>query len=190
MFLGYNYRIMLKRLTVLGIALIFLNPAWPQVVGDGGKKNQHSESGKSQSSAASPQCTCVVQVQPAPTKQAEDSKSKSYQWRELYAPANIPNWLLAVVGSLAVVAALKTLWAIRKQADLMDRQIAIQTTAMSQWVNIVPLGISKGVVPNGSGICEVSLQFEILNKTDYLMTILHIETNVRTNVHSHTRTVT
>ena len=60
---------------------------------------------------------------------------------------------------------------------------------MRQWVNIVPIGISKCVRPDKPGLCEVSLQFEIINKTNYLMTILRIETNIGANVHESTESM-
>src|SRR5208283_3803899 len=50
-------------------------------------------------------------------------------------------------------------------------------------------GISKCVRPDRPGLCEVSLQFEIINKTDYLMTILRIETSVGANVHESAESV-
>jgi hypothetical protein len=45
-----------------------------------------------------------------------------YQWRELYAPASVPNWVLAALAGWAGFMALGTLRAINKQAGLMENQ--------------------------------------------------------------------
>jgi hypothetical protein len=58
----------------------------------------------------------------SPPKQEKQENAKPYQWRELYAPANVPNWVLAIVALWAGIMALKTLRAIKQQADLMKAQ--------------------------------------------------------------------
>jgi hypothetical protein len=52
-----------------------------------------------------------------------------YQWKDLLAPANIPNWLLVIVGIVASRAAIKTLGRVKRQADLMNRQNAVAIAA-------------------------------------------------------------
>lgn len=86
-------------------------------------------------------------------------------------------------------AALVGAKAAQESAESALKQTDIQSVAMRQWVNIVPIGISKCVRPDKPGFCEVSLRFEIINKTDYLMTILRIETNVAAKAASSTKSV-
>jgi hypothetical protein len=69
---------------------------------------------------------CNVQIQEAPPKQAQEPDKKPYQWRELYAPANIPNWALAALAGWAGVMALRTLRGINKQAALMEKTLVLQ----------------------------------------------------------------
>ena len=52
-----------------------------------------------------------------------------YPWKDLLAPANIPNWLLVIVGIVASAAAIKTLQKVKRQADLMNRQNVVAITA-------------------------------------------------------------
>ena len=57
------------------------------------------------------------------------SSISGYPWKELLAPANIPNWLLVIVGIVASAAAIKTLGKVKRQADLMNRQNVVAITA-------------------------------------------------------------
>ena len=94
---------------------------------------------------------------------------------------------LAVILTFAVIG-----WQAdetRKAAKAALKQADIQAVAMRQWVNIVPIGIGKCVRPDKPGLCEVSLRFEIINKTNHLMTILRIETNIGADVASSTKSV-
>jgi hypothetical protein len=53
---------------------------------------------------------------------------------------------------------------------------------MRQWINIVPIGIS---IPRTlENPCEVTVQFEVVNKTDYLVTIKGVEFELIPNIHS------
>jgi hypothetical protein len=95
------------------------------------------------------------------------------------APANIPNWFLVAVGGITGWFVYKTLRAIKKQADLMDKQIALQSIGMSQWVNVEPVGT---VTPRTfEGSFEVTLKFVVRNRTDYLLTIKKIVAEVFTS---------
>jgi hypothetical protein len=86
-------------------------------------------------------------------------------------------------------AALVGAKAAQESAEAALKQAGIQSIAMRQWVNIAPVGISRCVRPDKPGFCEVSLRFEIINKTDYLMMILRIETNIGSNAHDSTQSV-
>lgn len=62
---------------------------------------------------------------PVPQEKKQDAKTPGYQWSELWAPANIPNWILCLVGGWAGLMALRTLKEIRVQAKYMERQTKI-----------------------------------------------------------------
>jgi hypothetical protein len=70
----------------------------------------------------------------------------------------------------------------RKASEASNRSIILQEAALRQWVNIVPLGI--GISPTLKNPCEVSVQFEIQNRTDYLITIRRVEYELVPNIHS------
>jgi hypothetical protein len=108
---------MLKSLATVGVLFLGCNFAQPQVVGNGSKQNQPTQASQTQG-----QSLPIPQVPNRPAKQEQAPQPKPYQWRELYAPANIPNWVLAIVAGWAGIMALKTLWAVKKQGDLMTRQ--------------------------------------------------------------------
>jgi hypothetical protein len=100
-------------------------------------------------------------------------------------PEGITTWAIIFTGFFIALQALET----HKAAEATRDSIRLQEAGMRQWVNIVPIRISRCVRPDRPGLCEVSLLFEIINKTDYLMTILRIETNVGANVHEFTKSV-
>jgi hypothetical protein len=72
-------------------------------------------------------------------------------------------------------------WETREAAEAARDSIRLQEGAMRQWVNIVPLRVH--VPPNFMESGEVTIQFEIVNRTDYLLTILKTEVEVMANVH-------
>jgi hypothetical protein len=106
-----------------------------------------------------------------------------------HTPFKDPNWVLVIVGSITCGVIGWQSWETRKAANAARDSIRLQEAGMRQWVNIVPVGISKCVRPDKPGLCEVSLRFEIINKTDYLMTILRIETDVGANVYESSKSV-
>jgi len=67
----------------------------------------------------------------------------------------------------------------RAVAQSAERQITLQSMAMRQWVNIEPVGT---VTPRTfEGRFEVTLQFVVRNRTDYLLTIKKIVAEVFTS---------
>jgi len=115
---------MLKRLAIFGLLLSCASGAWSQIPRNGSQQQQPTQTKDGESQPMTQPCVCTVKVENAPTKQASESEQKPshYPWRELAAPANIPNWLLVAVGVFAGWLALRTLKAIKRQADLMERQ--------------------------------------------------------------------
>jgi hypothetical protein len=129
---------MLKSLRVAAVVLVLINPAWAQVVGNGGDQNKKATSSPDGANSPGKFGNTASLGQDASSKQTEESKRKPYPWGELIAPANMPNWILAVIGGCAVLAALKTLWAIKRQADLMERQIALSINQQRPRLHLEP----------------------------------------------------
>jgi hypothetical protein len=171
-FLCYIFSIMLKSLVILAVLTLGLcHFARPQIVGEGGKQKQPTQTKGNQGQTPS-----IIQVPASPAKQEQDPQPKPYQWRELYAPANVPNWVLAIVAGWAGIMALMTLRAINKQADVMKIQADIQAATMLQWIDIETKGV-EGASPIGEPF-EIRLKFEAVNNTPYVLTIQKIVTNV------------
>lgn len=122
---------MLKHLLILAVlAGGIVYPAWPQVPRDGSKQNRPSQNKADEPNPTQPPHP-DLQVQTAAPKQEEGAKEKptSYPWKELLAPANIPNWVLCIVGSIAGGSAILTLNSIRRQANTMDKTAADARTS-------------------------------------------------------------
>jgi hypothetical protein len=117
-FLGYNFCIVRINLTIVAVFVGLTFAAYAHVPRDGSKPGNQSDASKNQS-----QSSTISQVHFAPAEEQKDENPKPYQWRELYAPANIPNWALAILAGWAGIMALKTLRAINKQADKMEGQL-------------------------------------------------------------------
>lgn len=124
---------MLKRLVIVGFLLGCISGAWPQIPRNGGQQNENSKTKGSKAQPAPQACSCNVQIQETPSndKQSSTPKPSGYPWRELYAPANIPSWVLALVGTLAAFAAIRTLRAIEAQVIEM-RSTGEQTDKLIQ----------------------------------------------------------
>lgn len=114
---------MLNRLVIAGFLLGCIGGAWSQVPRNGSGQDQKSQTNQNQPQTTRPNSLRFdAQVKAATEKQGTDSKPSSYPWRELYGPANIPNWVLCLIGGIASVAAFSTLTTIKRQADLMKEQ--------------------------------------------------------------------
>ncbi len=129
---------MLRGLRVVTFAVVLISPAWSQVVGSGGDQNKKSATSTDSGHAAGEVANPVTLRQDAAPKQAEESKYKPYPWSELRAPANVPNWILSAIGICAVFAALKTLWAIKRQADLLEKQIGLSINQLRPRLHLEP----------------------------------------------------
>lgn len=107
---------MLRRLTIVCVIFCFANGAWSQVPGNGGRQDQKPQGGQQASQSKPAIATVQIQQATDKEKQSANSKPHDYPWRELLAPANAPNAILAIIGFFGIIAALLTLGAIRKQA--------------------------------------------------------------------------
>ena len=115
---------MLKKLVVVGFLLLSLHLALAsaEVAGKRGKQSQSiSDKDHEAHSSSARGFSLNIELINQEQKPKADVK-KSYQWIELFSPANIPNWVLAVIAAWAGFMALKTLKAINRQADLMGNQ--------------------------------------------------------------------
>jgi hypothetical protein len=127
---------MLKCLAIFAMLVFgFVDLAWSQIPRDGSQQQKHTQEQQNNSNALQPS-TLGLQVQNITPKheQGSEQKPSEYAWRELYAPANVPNWVLAFLAGLAGCLAYKTLKAIKKQADIMERQTILteQTLVLTQ----------------------------------------------------------
>jgi hypothetical protein len=115
---------MLKRLVILVLLSVGLScGTWSQVPQDGSQQEKYAN--KQEGKAESVQSSAIAtKAQKGTSKQEQNSEQKPsrYLWRELYAPANIPNWVLAFFAGVAGWLAYKTLRAIKKQAEIMEAQ--------------------------------------------------------------------
>ena len=117
---------MLKRLAILGL-LVFGLVDWAgsQVPRDGSQQEKNDQE-KQKSVKTSQPPVPVVQAKSGPANQEQRlEKPSQYPWRELYAPANVPNWVLALLAGVAGWLAYITLRAIKRQAGHMERQTKI-----------------------------------------------------------------
>jgi hypothetical protein len=59
-----------------------------------------------------------IHLTPTEQKHSSQQESSNYPWKELLAPANVPNWVLCLVGAFASLAAFQTLKCISRQVDV------------------------------------------------------------------------
>ena len=119
---------MLKSLAILGLSIGLVNAVWLQVPRNGGHQDEKTQ--QDQNQASMPQLVSPPRIHTQQTtsdqKQDSNTESSGYQWHELLAPANIPNWCLMLVGIWAGGMAYWTLRNIEKQTD----QLKVQATLM------------------------------------------------------------
>jgi hypothetical protein len=80
-------------------------------------------------------------------KQTQGAERETYQWRDLYAPTNIPNWCLALVGIWAGGMAYRTLRTIEKQTDQLKVQADLMREQMDRGVQRERARLSLSVQP-------------------------------------------
>ncbi len=170
---------MLKWVGLAGVAVltaaIILVARYDQNYDKGSKGYDIKCEQPSQPTAASASLACTIQ----PSQDAEQSKSgPPWGYKLLAWPEGITAWLLM----LTLGAIIWQAWETRKAAEAAEKQITLQSAALRQWVNVVPLGID---IPRAlKNPCEVTVQFEVQNKTEYLVTIKEVEFELIPNIHS------
>lgn len=177
--MGYNWRIMWKRLAIPAVAVLLIAGITVAVY-----YQQHRNIGEGYDIKctqpevpASAPAEFACKVQPG-----QDAEQSHQGWNWLYVliawPEGITAWLLLLtLGAVGWQA-----WETRNAADASNRSIILQEAALRQWVNVVPLGV--GISRILQNPCEVSVQFEIQNRTDYLVTIKRVEYELIPNIHA------
>jgi hypothetical protein len=79
-----------------------------------------------------------------------------------FAPENLSSWVLVAVGIGGIAAALLTLRAIKRQADL-------QSVPMQQWVEKENWRTEVEHYDDGSG--QITISFDVYNRTDFVLTV-------------------
>ena len=109
----------MKILAITGISFWLVGGAWSQVPWNGSQQKQNPQ--EQQRAANPPKPIITFEAQNGASKQVQCSEKPSeYPWRELYAPANVPNWILALLAGIAGGLAYKTLRAIKRQVDTYE----------------------------------------------------------------------
>jgi hypothetical protein len=157
--------------------------AWSQIPRDGSHQNQKAQPTANQANATQPAPPAEVRANSTEELQRTSPKPTKYPWKELLAPANVPNWALFLVGLGGVYAALRTLKSIENQAILMNRQTGIQEAAMSQWVEALFTGITTRVAtkkPNSNNMetAAIELSGKVINRTPLPLTLKRVSVTI------------
>ncbi|HET6843832.1 MAG TPA: hypothetical protein VFK06_19450 [Candidatus Angelobacter sp.] len=159
---------MLKRLALkyLPMALLLI------LIGVVIYMSHYAESRKTENKENAEACSSKTAISPNDTgesTQKTDNPKHPPNWIKAFAwPDGVTVWALLL--TLLVIAWQST--ETRAAAQSAERQIGLQSTAMRQWVNIEP--IKTVTPPTFDNPVDVSLQFEVRNKTDYLITLKKI----------------
>jgi hypothetical protein len=113
----------LKHLAILGLLVVGLvYGAWSQVPSDGSQQQNNTQKKANPAQDTQP-VALAIQAQGGAHKQEKSTQEPpGYPWKELLAPANVPNWALVLVGGITGWFVYKTLRAIKKQAEIMEAQ--------------------------------------------------------------------
>lgn len=171
--MGYNFRIMLKSF-VAGIVVIVGLAIFVAVKDERSAQKSAQNATHLNKGAAS-----AVADENHSQENIQDSKWDSIGWSGFF---RWPNGTTAWAIILTLIAIAWQSDETRKAAESSEKQITLQSAALRQWVNVVPLGIS--IPPTLKNPCEITVQFEIQNKTDYLVTIKGVEFELIPNIHS------
>jgi hypothetical protein len=120
-------------IAVIAVVNIVIVPIEGQTKGaDTGSNQTQSAAAKKQE--ATPATTSVNAInEQAPTQQGKGAKAESNRYFErLVAPENAPNLVLCVVGIAGIGIGICTLCSIRKQADVMEKQLGAMKEAERQ----------------------------------------------------------
>jgi hypothetical protein len=176
------FSIMLKLLAIL-IVLTAGLVAHTQIPRNGGQQKE-AQTTDSQGQSANQPCLCNIQVQEGSPKQAQEPQAKPYQWRELYTPANIPNWVLAALAGWAGFMALRTLGAIKDQTkvakDAADAALLSAQVVINAERGRIVLKIEKHGLPGEPGKAAFAVVALNKGRTPVKVTTFGIPTEIAT----------
>ncbi|MGA7829816.1 MAG: hypothetical protein WCA21_02525 [Terracidiphilus sp.] len=168
---------MLKRLVLQYWPLVLLLVLIVAILGMSRYAEHRKAENQEYAQASGPEAT----VTPSETdKGGKPTKKPKYppSWVDTFAwPEGVTGWALFLTLLVIAWQSVET----RRAAQSAERQTTLQSAALRQWVNVVPMGID--ISRKLENPCEVTLQFEILNKTDYLVTIKGVEFELIPNIH-------
>jgi hypothetical protein len=176
--LGYNWRIMWKRLAILGggaliVAVILMAVYYQQrnAVGEGYNIKCVQPS---QPPSAAASLTCKIY----PSQDTDDGKPKPPWWNVLLAwPEGITAWLLLLTLSAIVWQA----WETRRAAKATEKSVDLNAAANSQWIKLKLLDmyseVEKGE-PDPPSSITLRCRLAILNPSTQPLTLHKVKVDI------------
>jgi hypothetical protein len=169
---------MLKRLAILTVVVF-------AAVGVSGQPNQ-AATGNQQKSQPKIQAVLATGSNQSADTHTGTANDDPPEW---HAAIKRPEWWLVGAAFLTLFYLAKQARETRKAAEATVESakatrdsIRLQEAGMRQWVNVVPICVA--ISRKLEDPCTVMLKFEIVNRTDFLVTILGTEIEVIANIHS------
>jgi hypothetical protein len=165
MFVGYNCKIMLKKLAIIGILLSFAIPA---MATDNQPVSQRTSGERQQNTQQSPAPTVTPMTNNQTTAYyQQDGKEKPQGWHKFIAwPDGITAWLIM----LTLGAIVWQAWETRKAAEAARDSIRLQERAMQQWIEVTNWRSSMLRLTEGEG-GMLTIDVDIVNRTPYPLTM-------------------
>lgn len=95
------------------------------------QENQEAVQGEQQPSTPIPS---ALATQKEATYNYQEPQLKKWDWHDAFAPPTWSNWALFLAGLAGIIAAIITLFTIRRQTDHIARQADISEAGMRQWI--------------------------------------------------------
>jgi hypothetical protein len=162
MFVGYNFRIMLKKTVMATVSTLLAAVALSaQPNKDAGKKE----------TPTSDKHPPVILATPSHQNNGEaDTAKPKTDTPASHTPLKDPNWVLVIVGSITCIVIAWQSWETRKAAQAARGSIRLQERAMQQWVEATNWRSSMLQLIEGEG-GTLLIDVDIVNETPYPVTI-------------------
>jgi hypothetical protein len=129
---------MLQRLSIAVVlcaaAALHAPVVSPQIPGQGGGQQHNSSHDQQNGQSAGPSPCAPTAGAILQGHEGEDEHDKAKQepgyWKQAFGPANAANWGLVGIDIVAGLVALFTLGTIKRQADLMQEQMALSAKSL------------------------------------------------------------